>query len=173
MNEYTCTYIDGKLKQNAKANYTELEVSDVANLMHTSDDEARRSLLSVSNFLNAKAEKYNYVSSKKYLDWLYDFVKSENVYDDESALYDMKKGLDKENLLLLSYLQTIVAEFAEQNHVENQLDKENEFECMNYVFKYKDKYFNITTMTGQGSCTFINILKDMNKYKGCIVLNPQ
>ncbi len=102
-----------------------------------------------------REEKINSTGTTEYLDWLYNFVKENKIYDDETALYEMEDGIDKENLLKISYLQTLVDMKARVQNVENILDEDNEFQILNYVFRYKDRLYQIDTMTGQGAVTFI------------------
>ena len=102
-----------------------------------------------------REEKINSTGTTEYLNWLYDFVEEDKIYDDETALYEMEDGIDKENLLKISYLQTLVDMKAQVQNVENILDEDNEFQILNYVFKYKDRLYQIDTMTGQGAVTFI------------------
>ena len=54
-----------------------------------------------------KEEKINSTGTQEYLDWLYNFVEVDKIYDDETALYEMEDGIDKENLLRISYLQKL------------------------------------------------------------------
>lgn len=102
-----------------------------------------------------REEKINSTGTTEYLDWLYNFVEENKIYDDETALYEMEDGIDKENLLKISYLQTLVDMKARVQNVENILDEDNEFQILNYVFRYKDRLYQIDTMTGQGAVTFI------------------
>lgn len=115
--------------------------------------------------IEEREAKINFTGSKEYLDWLYDFVKADKIYDDETALYEMEDGIDKENLLKISYLQTLVDKKAQEQGVENILDEDNEFQILNYIFRYKDRLYQIDTMTGQGAITFVCITENKENKK--------
>ena len=115
--------------------------------------------------IEEREAKINFTGSKEYLDWLYDFVKADRIYDDETALYEMEDGIDKENLLKISYLQTLVDKKAQEQGVENILDEDNEFQILNYIFRYKDRLYQIDTMTGQGAITFVCITENKENKK--------
>ena len=112
-----------------------------------------------------KEEKINSTGTQEYLDWLYDFVEVDKIYDDETALYEMDDGIDKENLLRISYLQKLVDSKAQVQNVENILDKDNEFQILNYIFRYKDRLYQIDTMVGQGAVTFICVTDNKENRK--------
>ena len=77
----------------------------------------------------------------------------------------MEDGIDKENLLKISYLQTLVDKKAQEQGVENILDEDNEFQILNYIFRYKDRLYQIDTMTGQGAITFVCITENKENKK--------
>ena len=101
-------------------------------------------------------QKRSYVMTNEYAEWLYNFIKEGKIYDDETAAYEMPEGENKEKLLLISHFQRYIEELAEKYNIENITNPENKFEILNYEFQIKDKFFNISTMSGQGACTFIN-----------------
>jgi hypothetical protein len=108
-------------------------------------------------------EKRFYVETKEYADWLYNFIKKGQVYDDETAMYKMQEGEDKEKLLLISHFQRYIEELAEKYEVENITDPKNNFEVLNFEFQIRDRFFNITTMVGQGAITFVNEIDEPTK----------
>lgn len=120
---------------------------------------------SLEKQITEREEKINLTGTKEYLDWLYNFVEVDKIYDDETALYEMEDGKDKENLLKISYLQTLVDKKAQEQGVENILDENNEFQILNYVFRYKDRLYQIDTMTGQGAVTFVCVTENKENRK--------
>ena len=143
-------------------NITEKDIKTYAEKCGLDMETAKRSLESTINRLNQYEEKKNLVSSIKYLNWLYDFVKPNMVIDDETAYYEMQDGKDKENVALFPVLQEVISELADEQDVPNMLDETNEFQIYNYIFQYKDKFFQIDTITGQGSITFISLVQSDN-----------
>ena len=97
------------------------------------------------------------VSSKEYIDWIYDYVSSNKHADDESALYTYE-GIDAENGQLLSVFLDYVEELAKQQRVLVTPDDECEFDSEQVTVKIKDKYFEIFRMYGQGTWTSVNLL---------------
>ena len=97
------------------------------------------------------------VSSKEYVDWIYDYVSTNKHADDESASYTYK-GIDAENGQLLSAFLNYVKELAKQQRVLVTPDEECEFDSEQVAVKIKDKYFEIFRMYGQGSWTSVNLL---------------
>ena len=125
-------------------------------------ETAKKSLYSFCERLDEHERKMNYVSSIEYLDWLFNFIQPDEVIDDESAYYDMEEGKDKENVMLFSILQEVISELAEEQDVPNILDEDNSFQAYNYIFQYKDKFFRIDTVVGQGSITFVSQVQSDN-----------
>ena len=167
---YTHKYESGKYEEYKKIP-SDLEIEKYSKKTNTSMDEARHSIEGFIVMLNRRTDDINKVTSKEYLDWLYDYVKDDRTYDDETAPYKVKNETDRENLCRLSFLQKVIEDLSEENNVENIIDKENLFEAMNYNFKYRDKIFNISTMIGQGAITFIEIAKDTDR--DCVELMPE
>ncbi len=97
------------------------------------------------------------VSSKEYIDWLYDYVSINKHADDECAAYTYK-GIDAENGQILGAFLDYVKNLATQQRVLVIPDDECEFDNEQVVIKIKDKYFEIFRMHGQGSWTSINLI---------------
>ena len=97
------------------------------------------------------------VSSKEYINWIYDYVSSNNHADDESALYTYE-GVDAENGQLLSAFLDYVEDLAKQQTVPVTPDEECEFDSEQVTVKINDKFFEIFRMYGQGSWTSIGLL---------------
>ena len=104
--------------------------------------------------IETKREK---VSSKEYIDWLYNCVSNNKQIDDESALYAYE-GIDAENGKLLSYFLNYVEVLAAQQRVLVWCDEECSFDNEQVVVKIKDKYFDILRMHGQGSWTSVKLM---------------
>lgn len=106
----------------------------------------------------AKIEKRRQtVSSKEYIDWIYEYVSANKHADDEGALY-VYKDIDAENGQILGVFLDFVKELAVQQRVLVISDDKCEFENEEVTIKIKDKYFEIFRMYGQGSWTSINLL---------------
>ena len=97
------------------------------------------------------------VSSKEYIDWIYDYVSANKHANDESALYTYE-GIDAENGQLLSAFLDYVKELAKQQRVLVVPDEKCEFGSEQVVVKINDKYFEIFRMYGQGSWTSVNLV---------------
>ena len=93
------------------------------------------------------------VSSKEYVDWVYDYVSASKHANDESATYTYE-GIDSEN----------GQELAKQQRVLVVPDDECDFGSEQVVVKIKDKYFEIFRMYGQGSWTSVGLLDKEPNY---------
>ena len=96
------------------------------------------------------------VSSKEYIDWIYDYVSSNKHADDEGALYTYE-GVNAENGQLLSAFLDYVEELSKQQRVLVTSDDDFEFDSEQGTVKIKDKYFEILRMCGQGGWTSIGL----------------
>lgn len=97
------------------------------------------------------------VSSKEYIDWVYNYVSANKRANDESATYTYE-GIDAENGQVLSAFLDYVEELAKEQRVLVVPDDECDFGSEQVVVKIKDKYFEIFRMYGQGSWTSIGLL---------------
>ena len=97
------------------------------------------------------------VSSKEYIDWIYDYVSINKHADDEGALY-VYEGIDAENGQILGAFLDYVKELAKQQRVLVVPDDKCCFASEKVVVKIKDKYFELFRMFGQGSWTSISLL---------------
>lgn len=103
------------------------------------------------------------VSSKEYIDWLYDYVSTNKNADDESVLYTYK-GIDAEYGQVLSAFLDYVKELAKKQRVLVVPDEECNFDSEQVVVKIKDKYFEIFRMFGQSSWTSVSLLENEPSY---------
>lgn len=103
------------------------------------------------------------VSSKEYIDWLYNYVSANKHADDESASYTYK-DIDAENGQLLSAFLDYVKKLAKQQRVLVVPDEKCEFGSEQVVVKINDKYFEIFRMYGQGSWTSVNLVQKEPDY---------
>lgn len=103
------------------------------------------------------------VSSKEYIDWVYNYVSANKHANDESATYTYE-GIDAENGRVLSVFLDYVEELAKEQRVLVVPDDECDFGSEQVVVKIKDKYFEIFRMYGQGSWTSIGLLKEEPNY---------
>lgn len=97
------------------------------------------------------------VSSKEYIDWVYNYVSANKHANDESAIYTYE-GIDAENGQVLSKFLDYVEELAKEQRVLVVPDDECDFGSEQVTVKIKDKYFEIFRMYGQGSWTSIELL---------------
>lgn len=103
------------------------------------------------------------VSSKEYIDWVYNYVSANKHANDESATYTYE-GIDAENGQVLSAFLDYVEELAKEQRVLIVPDDECDFGSEQVVVKIKDKYFEIFRMYGQGSWTSIGLLDEEPDY---------
>lgn len=112
----------------------------------------------IEEYFGEMEKRKEQVSSKEYIDWLYDFVIKNNGANDESALYTYE-GTDAENGKLLSCFMSYVQKLAKEQRVTIVPDEECSFPSEVLAVKIKDKYFEVFTMYGQGSFTSVNLLE--------------
>ena len=110
------------------------------------------------------------VSSKEYIDWLYDYVSINKNANDESALYTYK-DIDSENGQILGAFLDYIKELATKQRVLVVPDEECEFGSEQVVVKIKDKYFEIFRMFGQGSWTSVSLLENEPDYAFVKLIN--
>ncbi len=103
------------------------------------------------------------ISSKEYIDWVYDYVSVNKHADDEGALY-VYEGIDAENGQVLSAFLDYVKELATQQRVLVTPADDCHFDSEQATVKIKDKYFEIFRMHGQGSWTSIGLLDEEPDY---------
>ena len=103
------------------------------------------------------------VSSKEYIDWVYNYVSANKHANDESATYTYE-GINSENGQVLSAFLDYVEELAKEQRVLVVPDDECDFGSEQVVVKIKDKYFEIFRMYGQGSWTSVNLLDEEPEY---------
>lgn len=134
------------------------KIEEFAQKYNMTIEQAEKSIETTVHMMEEKERKIQFCGSDTYLKWLYQFIEIGKVYDDETALYSMQDGNDKDMLLMISYLQEYVNRQAEFQKIENILDENNEFQIYNYLFKYQDRFYRIDTMVGQGALTFIECI---------------
>lgn len=103
------------------------------------------------------------VSSKEYIDWIYDYVSTNKNANDESALYTYK-DIDAENGQILGAFLDYIKELATKQRVLVVPDEECKFGSEQVVVKIKDKYFEVFRMFGQGSWTSVSLLENEPDY---------
>lgn len=118
------------------------------------EDSARKYMEEYFGRIEKTKEK---VSSKEYINWLYEYVSANKHANDESATYTYE-GIDAENGQVLSAFLDYVEELAKEQRVLVVPDNECDFGSEQVVVKIKDKYFEIFRMYGQGSWTSIGLL---------------
>ena len=102
-------------------------------------------------------EKKKLVSSKEYIDWLYNYVSTNKNIDDESALY-VYQGIDAQYGQIVGTFLDYVEELAESQKVLISSDEDCNFPNEKVIVKIKDKYFELFRMYGQGSLTSVTLL---------------
>ena len=117
----------------------------------------------VEEYFDKIEKRKQKVSSKEYINWLYDYVSTNKNADDESALYTYK-GIDAEYGQILSAFLDYVKELASKQRVLVVPDEECKFDSEQVVVKIKDRYFEIFRMFGQGSWTSVSLLENEPDY---------
>lgn len=120
------------------------------------EDSARKYMEEYFGRIEKTKEK---VSSKEYINWLYEYVSANKHANDESATYTYE-GIDAENGQVLSAFLDYVEELAKEQRVLVVPDDECDFGSEQVVVKIRDKYFEIFRMYGQGSWTSIGLLNE-------------
>lgn len=117
----------------------------------------------MENYFKEVEEREKIVSSKEYIDWVYDYVFVNKHADDESALCAYE-GIDAENGQILGAFLDYVKSLAAQQRVLIVPDEECDFDSEKVVVKIKDKYFELFRMYGQGSWTSVGLLEEEPDY---------
>lgn len=123
------------------------------------------------------AERYNAVieserkkvSSREYINWVYEYVSANKLADDESALY-IYHGVDAEFGKSLGYFMSYVEDLARRQGLFVAYDDESYFDTKYVFIKIKDKYFKISTTWGQGSLTEVELLDTEPGYR-CVIID--
>lgn len=102
------------------------------------------------------SEYIKIVSSKEYENWLYNFLKTNRIADDEDALY-LYKGKDAEYGVILSYYFTYLVRL---HHDDLKETCTNGFYTEYYDFMLRDLPCRISTVFGQGANTFIQVMNN-------------
>lgn len=100
------------------------------------------------------------VAKTSYINWLtQDFINKfeHNVYDSEFFLYHSKdfSALDIRNEKHLGYFDSFLDIVAKEQRVQEYHEPVLSFEEYDYVFKYKNEFYNRNIIVGQGSITRI------------------
>ena len=112
-----------------------------------------------NEYMKVYKEKKPIVSSKEYINWLYDYVTTNKRIDDDSAIY-VYEGIDSNNGLILSTFLDYVEELAKEQRVLVVSDDECQFGNEEVVVKIKDRYFKCFRMYGQGVWTCVSLLTE-------------
>lgn len=104
-------------------------------------------------------ENKKLVSSKEYIDWLYDYVSKNKNIDDESALY-VYQGIDAQYGQIIGVFLNYVEELAESQKIPISSDENAGFPNEKVIARIKDKYFELFRIYGQGSLTSVNLLNE-------------
>lgn len=124
----------------------------------------KETLRKMEEYYNQIEKNKKKVTSKEYVDWLYEYVSTNKHVDDEGAIYTYK-GINAENGRLLGvFLDYIIEELAYQQRVLVVSDEEVEFENEKVTVKIKDRYFEFFRMYGQGSWTSVSLLDEEPDY---------
>lgn len=113
---------------------------------------------------NMWPEEIQIVSSKEYLDWLYNYLQTNYRADDESAIYTYE-GIDKECGSLLWAFGEYVRDLALERDIPITIDYNDCFDNQCVIVKIKDMFFEVYTMWGQGSWTCVTMLDEVPKDK--------
>ena len=110
------------------------------------------------------------VSDKSYIEWLYDFLnrhpilKETGFSDDEFKYYqnsNVYTSKDLENINLLSYFHDYIEEKANEFNIVFEDNDSDESICF---FKYRDEFYKIETINGQGSLTILSMCTEIPLY---------
>lgn len=114
---------------------------------------------STNEWLQSYEKKRKIVKSDTYKNWLYDYVTEVGSFCDDSLLYEEEND-NRDNSLLLSYFMNHIEELGAPAYYDDD-------GWEHYVFKIKDKYFDICTIAGQGAFT---VVKECEANKKAILL---
>ena len=83
--------------------YLDEKIEKYAELRNISIEQAVKEIQKFEKQRQEREEKIKYTGSEKYLEWLYNYIQPNKIYDDETALYELEEGKDRENVLKFSY----------------------------------------------------------------------
>lgn len=115
----------------------------------------------IDNYFNKRQKTIEKVSSNEYLDWLVEFIDKNGNFNDDTYLYNKEiDPNDRENTLLISYLQSVIEEKSINQLALPTEDEDGEYI---YYFKLKGNFYYIFTIVGQGALTCIYKLNEEPK----------
>lgn len=130
----------------------EMQDKDTSSECKLEPEEAARISEIFSNYFQEHSQKLDKVSSKEYQVWLYDYFLNKKVLSDESFLYE-EDSINRENSMLLSYLYEYIGTLGKSAYY----DEEG---WEHFIFRIKDKCFDICTICGQGAITYVEECKE-------------
>lgn len=116
----------------------------------------------ITDYIKQAIEQQDTVSSREYLQWLYDFILGHESMDTDAATYRYR-GTDSENGQLLGALMDYVKILAKEQNVPVTENPECEFYNQAFIIKIQDRYFRIFQMYGQGSWTCVTLTNEQEQ----------
>ena len=116
-----------------------------------------------SGFVQRLIEKENKVLSDDYLNWLAEFIKREEWFDDEAnrvGYSDVYTEEEKENIYLVSTLFSIVSNYYDKNGIKHDVLKAEFFNQAVTVNLTEDVSIEMRIWCGQGSVTEVSLSSD-------------
>ena len=104
-------------------------------------------------------EEKRLVSSTKYMEWLYEFTRSREYFDDHYWAYGKEPTISDEDYKQIGFLSQFYNALAKY-HAENWLQENAGGGERWYNVEYKDAYFAIGVCVGQGVYNFVKRYAD-------------
>lgn len=123
------------------------------------EEEVRRSC---SGFVQQLIEKEKRVLGDEYLNWLAEFIKREEWFDDEAnrvGYSDVYTEGEKEKIYLISTLFSVVSNYYEKNGIEHDVLKADFFNQAVTVNLTDDIAIEMRIWCGQGAVTDVSLIE--------------
>lgn len=109
-----------------------------------------------------RIEERNRVLSEEYLNWLSEFIKREESFDDEPNRVHYSKNYtpeEKEKINLVSTLFSTLSEYYDRNGIEYHIEKANFYNRGVTVNLTADTAIEMTLWCGQGALTVVSLIE--------------
>lgn len=105
-------------------------------------------------YIEEMERKEAIVKSEEYINWLCDFINIHKYFSDETWLYKREEISEEDysNVELISTFFYYIGELADKQFI---LEESEDGYDTTYYFKVKNKFYEITTIVGQGAITSI------------------
>ena len=145
-----------------KANLKDIAQAYTAYDKEENDINEQEVIKEVSGFVRKLIEKEERVLKEDYLNWLAEFVKCEEAFDDEPnrvGYSDVYTEDEKEKIHLVSTLFSVVSKYYEKHGIEYDVVKANFFNQAVTVNLTEDLSIEMRIWCGQGAVTDVSLIE--------------